>query len=54
MQIDLEVKDPDGGCAIAMKKDSTELQAEINKTIKKLKDENKIEQFVIDANKLVE
>ena len=50
----LEVKDPDGGCAIAMKKNSTELQAEINKTIKKLKDENKIEQFVMDANKLVE
>ena len=31
--------------AIAMKKNSPELQAEVNKTIKKLKDENKIEQF---------
>ena len=50
----LEVKDPDGGCAIAMKKDSPELQAEVNKTIKKLKDENKIEQFIMEANKLVE
>ena len=47
----LEVKDPDGGCAIAMKKGSTELQTEINKTLKKLKDEKKIEQFVMDANK---
>ena len=37
-----------------MKKNSPELQAEVNKTIKKLKDENKIEQFVIEANKLVE
>jgi ABC-type amino acid transport substrate-binding protein len=50
----LEVKDPDGGCAIAMKKNSPELQTEINKTIKNLKDQNKIEQFVIDANKLVD
>ena len=50
----LEVKDPDGGCAIAMKKGSTELQSEINKTIKKLQDEKKIEQFIIDANNLVD
>lgn len=48
----LEVKDPDGGTAIAMKKNSPELQTEINKTIKKLQDEKKIEQFVLDANKL--
>ena len=48
----LEVKDPDGGSAIAMKKDSPELQTEINKTIKKLKDEKKIEQFIVEANKL--
>ena len=50
----LEVKDPDGGCAIAMKKNSPELQAEVNKTIKNLKDSNKIQQFVIDANKLAQ
>ncbi|MCE5221919.1 MAG: ABC transporter substrate-binding protein [Clostridium sp.] len=50
----LEVKDPDGGVSIAMKKNSPELQAEINKTIKNLKDQNKIEQFVIEANKLVD
>ncbi len=50
----LEVKDPDGGAAIAMKKDSQELQTEINKTIKRLKDAGKIEQFFTDANKLAE
>ena len=50
----LEVKDPDGGTAIAMKKNSPELLAEVNKTIKNLKDQNKIEQFVMDANKLVD
>lgn len=48
----LEVQDPDGGCAIAMKKGATELQTEINKTLKKLKDEDKIKQFFVDANKL--
>ncbi|MVX62906.1 ABC transporter substrate-binding protein [Clostridium chromiireducens] len=50
----LEVKDPDGGTAIAMKKNSPELLAEVNKTIKKLKDEDKIKQLVTDANKLVD
>ncbi|BCZ49063.1 amino acid ABC transporter [Clostridium gelidum] len=48
----LEVKDPDGGCAIAMKKGSNELTTEINKTLKKLKDENKVQQFFVEANKL--
>lgn len=46
----LEVKDPDGGVAIAMKKGASDLQAEINKTLTKLKDEKKIDQFVTDAN----
>jgi polar amino acid transport system substrate-binding protein len=50
----LEVKDEEGGSAIAMKKNSPELQAEVNKTINNLKDAAKIEQFVIDANKLVD
>jgi len=50
----LEVKDPDGGSAIAMKKNSPELQTEVNKTIKKLQDEKKIEQFILEANKLVD
>jgi len=48
----LDVKDPDGGCAIAMKKNSPELLAEINKTLKKLKDEDKVQQFFVEANKL--
>jgi polar amino acid transport system substrate-binding protein len=47
----LVVNDPDGGSAIAMKKNSPELQAEVNKTIKRLQDEKKIDQFIIDANK---
>jgi ABC-type amino acid transport substrate-binding protein len=50
----LEVKDPTGGAAIAMKKGSTELQTEVNKTIKKLNDENKIKQFALEANKLAD
>lgn len=50
----LEVKDPDGGVAIAVKKNSPELLAEINKTVNKLKDENKIEQFMLEANKMVQ
>jgi ABC-type amino acid transport substrate-binding protein len=50
----LEVKDPTGGSAIAMKKGSTELQTEVNKTIKKLNDENKIKQFALEANKLAD
>ncbi|SFD08619.1 ABC transporter substrate-binding protein [Clostridium uliginosum] len=48
------LKDEEGGSAIAMKKGSDELKAEINKTIKKLQDEKKIEQFVIEANNLVD
>ena len=51
---DLVVTDDEGGSAIAMKKGSTELQTEVNKTIKSLKDTNKIDEFVIEANKLVE
>lgn len=42
------------GAAIAMRKGSTELQTEINKTIKRLKDEGKIDEFVVEANKLME
>lgn len=49
-----EVKDPDGGAAIAMKKDSPELQAAVNKTVKRLQDANQIKQFIENANKLAE
>jgi polar amino acid transport system substrate-binding protein len=37
-----------------MKKGSTDLTDQVNKTIKRLKDEDKIKQFVLDANKLVD
>lgn len=50
----LDVKDPDGGCAVAMKKGSPELVTEVNKTLKRLKDEKKIDTFILDANKLAE
>lgn len=50
----IKFDDEEGGYAIAMPKNSTELVSEVNKTIKKLKDEKKIEQFVIEANQLVE
>lgn len=50
----ITIEAPDDGAAIAMKKGSTELQAEINKTIKRLKDEGKIDEFVVEANKLMD
>lgn len=50
---DLVVTDPTGGCAIAMKKGSAELQTEINKTIKNL-GEAKIKDLVKQANEMVE
>ena len=46
--------DPDGGYAIAMKKGQSDLQAEVNKTIKKLQDENKIAEFAVKANESME
>ena len=49
---DFVVTDENGGAAIALKKGSTELQTEVNKTISKLKEEDKITNFVSDANDL--
>ncbi|WP_294407128.1 ABC transporter substrate-binding protein [uncultured Clostridium sp.] len=49
---DFVVTDEDGGTAIAMKKGESELQAEVNKSINKLKDEDKITKFVSDASDL--
>jgi len=43
----------DGGSAVAVKKNSPELLAEINKTLKRLMDENLIDKFVTDATKKV-
>ena len=47
-------KDDEGGTAIAIKKNSPELVEQVNATIKRLKEENLIDQFIIDANKLAE
>lgn len=49
---DFVVTDENGGAAIALKKGSTELQTEVNKTISKLKEEDKITKFVSDASDL--
>lgn len=48
------VEDKDGGSAIAMNKGSDELVAEVNKTIAKLKEENKIDEYFNKANELVD
>ncbi len=48
------LEDSEGGSAIAMSKGSDDLKGEINKTIQKLKDEGKIDKFVIEANEMVE
>lgn len=37
-----------------MSKGSDDLKSEINKTIQKLKDEGKVDKFVIEANEMVE
>lgn len=48
------VEDETGGSAIALKKGSDELTAEVNKTIGRLKSEKKIDEFVVNANELME
>ncbi|MBN1069107.1 amino acid ABC transporter [Clostridium botulinum] len=48
------LEDSEGGAAIAMSKGSDDLKNEINKTIQKLKDEGKVDKFVIEANEMVE
>ncbi|EKQ58087.1 MULTISPECIES: transporter substrate-binding domain-containing protein [unclassified Clostridium] len=48
------LKDIEIGAAVAMKKNSSELQAQVNKTLKRLKDEGKIDEYVLEANKLVD
>lgn len=48
----MEYENAGSGVAVAMRKDSAELKAQINKTIKRLKDEGKIEQLFNDAVKL--
>lgn len=48
------VKDTEGGSAIAVKKDEQALLDSVNSTIKRIKDENLLDQFIIDANALAE
>lgn len=50
----LVLKDIEIGAAVAMKKNSSELQAQVNKTLKRLKDDAKIDEYVLEANKLVD
>lgn len=47
---DIDINDGITGTAVAVKKDSTELLESINTTIKRLKDENRIEELVEEAS----
>ncbi len=51
---DIVFKDEDGGSAVAVKKGNKELVNVINKTIERLNSENKIDQFVIEANEIMD
>ena len=48
------VKDSEGGSAVALQKDQQALLDSINSTIKRIKDEKLLDQFIIDANALAE
>lgn len=50
----IEYEDEEGGVAVAVRKGSPELVEQINKTIKRLQDENKIEEFFEEAVRLSE
>ena len=49
---DITFKDEAGGNAIGLKKDSPELVAQVNKTIKRLKDSGDLDKFIITATEL--
>lgn len=51
---DATVIDETGGSAIAVKKGNQDLLQQINSTIKRLQEEGLIDQFVIDANNIVD
>ncbi|MGL5478306.1 MAG: transporter substrate-binding domain-containing protein [Clostridium sp.] len=44
--------DESGGNAVAVKKNEPELVAEVNKTIKKLKDSGKLDEYIVSATEL--
>lgn len=46
------VKDEEGGSAIAMKKDSPELREQVNASIKRILEEELLDEFIIEANEL--
>lgn len=48
------IVDEEGGSAIAVRKNSTKLLEEVNKALKELQDNGKLDQFIIDAQKLTE
>lgn len=48
------IVDEEGGSAIAVRKNSPKLLEEVNKALKELQDNGKLEQFIIDAQKLTE
>lgn len=50
----VEVKDEQGGSAVAVKKDNPSLVKELDKTIDRLNKEKKIDEFLTEANKLAE
>lgn len=50
----LLLEDESDGAAIALKKGSDELVTEVNKTISRLKSENKIDEFIIESNNLMD
>ncbi|WP_300383749.1 transporter substrate-binding domain-containing protein [Clostridium sp.] len=47
-----KVKDEEGGSAIAIKKDSTELVSQVNLTVKRIKEEKLLDKFIIDSTDL--
>lgn len=49
-----KVQDTAGGSAVALQKDQQPLLDSINNTIKRIKEENLLDQFIIDANALAE
>lgn len=51
---DITFSDEEGGSAVAVKKGNKELLDAINKTIERLIKESKIEQFVIEANEMMD
>lgn len=46
------VKDSEGGSAIGLKKNEKELADSVNSTIKRIKEEKLLDQFIVDANEL--